>query len=164
MKKILFILVILMTNLSFALPNWIDKEKVKAEGYIVKSEIVSSGKFSLEKKLDNGDILGIMFVDSHKNEDFKEVIFEEENILKKNSDKNRLMIENNKVWVAEYNNDIHPDETIYCFVYFFTINDYYVIARYYSYGKEKLSEKTLNKLSGQIFDRATSFSKEYLYE
>ena len=43
MKKILFILSVLITSLSFASPkDWIDENKVKKAGYEITLEFVSS--------------------------------------------------------------------------------------------------------------------------
>ena len=39
---------------------------------------------------------------------------------------------------------------IYVFSYYYTIDDDFIFAEYFS--KEKLSKDTLDKLSGQIFD------------
>ena len=68
--------------------------------------------------------------------------------------------ENKDLMIVEYydkdsikNNDPHP--YIYVFYYYYTLDNDFIFAEYFS--KEKLSKDTLDKMSGQIFDRVKSF-------
>ncbi|WVU41356.1 hypothetical protein V3433_06885 [Fusobacterium polymorphum] len=72
----------------------------------------------------------------------------------------KKILENNDLMIVEYYNkdsikseDSHP--YIYVFSYYYTIDDDFIFAEYFS--KEKLSKDTLDKMSGQIFDRLESF-------
>ena len=83
-----------------------------------------------------------------------ELIFSELTALEKK------ILENNDLMIVEYYNkdsikseDSHP--YIYVFSYYYTIDDDFIFAEYFS--KEKLSKDTLDKMSGQIFDRLESF-------
>ena len=158
MKKILFILSVLITSLSFASPkDWIDENKVKKAGYEITSGIPEYDIYPIvfKKVLDNRDILYINILDHTKytNYGFLDAFVEESTSMKKiigKSGKEKKILENNDSIKSE---DSHP--YIYVFSYYYTIDDDFIFAEYFS--KEKLSKDTLDKMSGQIFDRLESF-------
>ena len=170
MKKILFILSVLITSLSFASPkDWIDENKVKKAGYEITSGIPEYDIYPIvfKKVLDNRDIIYINILDHTKytNYGFLDAFVEESTSMKKiigKSGKEKKILENNDLMIVEYYNkdsikseDSHP--YIYVFSYYYTIDDDFIFAEYFS--KEKLSKDTLDKMSGQIFDRLESFKK-----
>lgn len=170
MKKILFILSVLITSLSFASPkDWVDENKVKKAGYEIFSGIPKYDSYPIvfKKILDNRDILYIHILDhtQYTNYGFLDAFVEEatkmNEIIGKNG-KDKKILENNDLMIVEYydkdsikNRDSHP--YIYVFSYYYTIDDDFIFAEYFS--KEKLSKDTLDKLGGQIFDRLESFKK-----
>ena len=168
MKKILFILSVLITSLSFASPkDWVDENKVKKAGYEIFSGIPKYDSYPIvfKKILDNRDILYINILDhtQYTNYGFLDAFVEESTSMKKiigKSGKEKKILENNDLMIVEYYNkdsikseDSHP--YIYVFSYYYTIDDDFIFAEYFS--KEKLSKDTLDKMSGQIFDRLESF-------
>ena len=73
MKKILFILSVLITSLSFASPkDWIDENKVKKAGYEITSGIPEYDIYPIvfKKVLDNGDVLCINILDHRRYETY----------------------------------------------------------------------------------------------
>ena len=170
MKKILFILVILMTTLSFAKPkDWVDENKVKKAGYEIFSGVPKYNIYPIvfKKVLDNKDILHIRILDhtQYPNYCFLDAFVEEETKMKEiigKRGKDKKILENKDLMIVEYydkdsikNNDPHP--YIYVFYYYYTLDNDFIFAEYFS--KEKLSKDTLDKMSGQIFDRLESFKK-----
>ena len=87
MKKILFILSVLITSLSFASPkDWIDENKVKKAGYEITSGIPEYDIYPIvfKKVLDNRDILYINILDHTKytNYGFLDAFVEESTSMK----------------------------------------------------------------------------------
>ena len=113
------------------------------------------------------NILYINILDHTKytNYGFLDAFVEESTSMKKiigKSGKEKKILENNDLMIVEYYNkdsikseDSHP--YIYVFSYYYTIDDDFIFAEYFS--KEKLSKDTLDKMSGQIFDRLESLKK-----
>ena len=170
MKKILFILFVLITSLSFAGPkDWVDENKLRKAGYEFYPGTPKYSHYPIvfKKILDNRDILYIHILDhtQYTNYGFLDAFVEEatkmNEIIGKNG-KDKKILENNDLMIVEYydkdsikNGDSHP--YIYVFSYYYTIDDDFIFAEYFS--KEKLSKDTLDKLGGQIFDRLESFKK-----
>lgn len=170
MKKILFILSILVTSLSFSKPkDWVDENKVKKESYEIFSGIPKYNIYPIifKKVLDNGDILYIHILDhtQYTNYGFLDAFIEKDTKMKEiigKGGKDKKILGNNDLLIMEYydkdsikNGD--PNPYIYVFYYYYTVYDDFIFAEYFS--KEKLSKDTLDKLSGQIFDRLISFRK-----
>ena len=165
-KLILFILSVLITSLSFAAPkDWVDENKLRKAGYEFYPGTPKYSHYPIvfKKVLDNGDVLCINILDHRRYETYgfdgayldETIKILDEILGVEEGGEGKKILENDDLMIGEYYNENSikgkfSHSYLYVFYYFFTVDDDFIFAEYFS--KKKLSKDTLDKMSGQIFD------------